>query len=298
MKQAHENKKKGLIVYFSQTGGCKKVAEAVKKGLCASGYEIDLWNLRDGAPQDLRPYGLIGFGSPVYYYRLPINVAYFLKGLPRLDGIAAFAYLVRGGHSFDAGNELRRLLVQRGARLVGYFETSGAAYHLGLLREGYLFAPGHPSPSELQDAESFGLTLAEHAGGKPYQSPPDAPKAPAIYRFQRFIMNRWLVHNIWSRLFRVDTLKCTACNKCVDHCPTRNISRDGRGHPHWGRQCIGCFGCESACPEEAITSAISRPVMRQLVRPIFVYNCRTWSKEAAADYIRVVHRRGKTAQIE
>ena len=33
------------------------------------------------------------------------------------------------------------------------------------------------------------------------------------------MMSRWLVENLYSRLFKVDPDKCTACGKCIEICP-------------------------------------------------------------------------------
>lgn len=290
--------KKGLIVYFSQTGANVQVAEAVARGLRTSGYEMDLWNLKDGSPPDVTRYGLLGIGSPVYYYRIPFNVADFAKSLPRLEGMPAFAYVVSGPHSFDAGNALRALLERTGAREVGYFETRGAAYFLGHLREGFLFSAGHPTSADLLEAERFGTAVAECVAGVPYVPPRAAAKPPLIYRLERFVASRWLVRNVYSRFFKLDHSKCTACGLCMERCPTSNITRDKQGHPRWGRECLGCFGCEKDCPEEAITSFISRPLTRLLVRPFFLYNCRTWRREPTSDHVRVIQRRGKTERVE
>jgi Pyruvate/2-oxoacid:ferredoxin oxidoreductase delta subunit/flavodoxin len=289
--------KKGLIVYFSQAGANAQVAEAVARGLRASRYEVDLWNLKDGSPPDVTRYGLLGIGSPVYYYRIPFNVADFARRLPRLEGVPAFAYVVSGPHGFDAGNALRGLLERTGAREVGYFETRGAAYFLGHLREGYLFSASHPTSSDLLEAERFGTAVAERVAGAPYTRPQAAPKLPPIYRLERLVASRWLVRNVYTRFFKVNHSKCTACNLCMERCPTSNITRDARGHPLWGRECLGCFSCEKDCPEEAITSFISRPLTRLLVRPFFAYNCRTWRREPASDHVRVIQRRGQTVRV-
>jgi Pyruvate/2-oxoacid:ferredoxin oxidoreductase delta subunit/flavodoxin len=283
-----------LIVYFSQSGATARVAEAVAHGLRDCGYAIDLWNLKMGPPPDVRNYTLLGVGSPVYYYRVPFNVADLIASLPRLDGRPVCTFLVCGAHSFDAGTSLRRMLARTGAREVGYFAARGAGYFLGHLREGLLFSADHPTAAELVAAETFGRAVAARVAGKPYTPPPFDAKPPLIYRVERLLMSRWLIHHVYCRLFKVDHGKCTACGLCMDNCPTTNIARDERGHPLWGKECLGCFSCEKDCPEEAIASILSRPLLRRFVRPFFRYNVRTWRRDPALDYARVVHRRGKT----
>ena len=72
---------RSLIVYFSQGGGNARIAEAIATGLKRAGYHVDLWNLRNGRPPDPRGYQLFGVGSPVYYYHVPVNIAYYVEHL-------------------------------------------------------------------------------------------------------------------------------------------------------------------------------------------------------------------------
>ena len=45
------------------------------------------------------------------------------------------------------------------------------------------------------------------------------------------MMSRRLVERLYSRLFKVDPHKCTACGLCFDICPTMNIEKDENGQP-------------------------------------------------------------------
>ena len=288
---------RALIVYFSQGGANARVAEAIAAGLSGAGYHVDLWNLRDGRPPDPRDYQLFGVGSPVYYYHVPINVTYYVEHLPSLDGIDGFVFIVHGTHRIDTANWLRRRLARKGLRELGYYHCRGEAHVLPLLREGYLFSPDRPSDSELLEAKRFGESLAERVAGKPYARPPYEPRPPFIYRLEKSLASRWLIEHFYSRLFRVDPSKCTACGLCMEICPTSNIAKDALGRPQWDRRCLMCLSCEMTCPEEAITSALSRPFPGALILPFFRYNVRRWLREADLDYVRVVHRRGETHRV-
>ncbi len=285
---------KAIIVYFSQSGTVERVADSVAAGLHSAGYGVDLWNLRAGTPPDLRAYDLLGIGSPVYYYQLPFNVSDYLRTLEKLDGMPAFCFLVYGSHIFDAANRLRHMLERLGTKDVGFFSCRGEALYLGHLREGYLFSPGHPFPDELERATAFGNAVA--LGKRMPVS--DAPKAPLIYRIERAAMSQWLVEQVYSRLFKVDHNRCTACGLCMETCPTKNIDKDPHGHPRWGRHCLYCLSCEMNCPEDAIYSALSRPGLRLLMRPFLRYHVTHWVKEPDLDHVRVVHRHGRTERLE
>ena len=81
--------KKALIVYFSQMGTNKRVAEAISVGLREDGYQVNLWNLKDGLPPAPCDHDLFGIGSPTYYYRPPFIVIDYVNSLPDMVGLSA-----------------------------------------------------------------------------------------------------------------------------------------------------------------------------------------------------------------
>lgn len=284
---------KALVVYFTQGGTTARVAEAMAIGLRSAGYQFDLHNLSEGQPPGPAGYDLLGIGSPTYYYRPPFNVTDYVNGLPDLAGLPAFVFVLHGTYRGDGGNALRRALARKGAQEVGYFHCRGGNYFVGYLKEGYLFSPDHPTEEELAQAEAFGREVAGRAAGQAYARPGDDPAPAAIYRWERFMVNRWLVEKMYSRLFRVNKDKCTACGLCIQECPTGNIAEDKEGRPVWGRDCLGCLYCEMNCPEEAITSPASWPLFTSFMK----YNVRHASQDPSLDYVRVKHSQGRTERV-
>lgn len=282
--------KKGLLVYFSQGGTTARAAESIAAGLRAAEWTEDLCNMKDEQPPEIGDYDLIGIGSPVYYFRPPFNVMDYVESLPDLAGLASFVFVLHGTYRGDAGSTIRHVLARKGAREVGYFHCRGADYFLGYLKRGYLFSPDHPTADQLARAEYFGREVAAHLAGQPYIRPEeDRPTAP-IYRLERFLTNRWLTREIYSRSFAVDARKCSACGLCTELCPTANITTDRDGHPAWGRSCLLCLTCELKCPKDAITSPVSWP----LLIPFLAYNVYHARRDPALDHVRVVHHRGRT----
>jgi flavodoxin/NAD-dependent dihydropyrimidine dehydrogenase PreA subunit len=285
---------RSLIVYFSQGGTTARTAQSIAAGLNTAGYQVDLCHLKDEQPPTLDGYDLLGIGMPVYAFRPPFVVSDYVESLPDLAGLPAFTFLLYGTVRGDAGTAMRRLLARKGAREVGYFTCRGDDYFLGYLKLGYLFSPDHPTAEKLAQAEAFGQEVAARAADQEYVRPEDDPPPAAIYRLERFSISRWLVEQVYSRLFRLNKDRCVAdCDLCVQECPTGNITKNQEGQPVWGRNCLLCLYCEMYCPEEAITSPLSWP----LFVPFYKYNIRRASRNPSLDYVRVKHRQGQIQRL-
>jgi flavodoxin/Pyruvate/2-oxoacid:ferredoxin oxidoreductase delta subunit len=286
---------KSLIVYFSQGGTTARTAESIAAGLHTAGYQVDVCHLIDKQPPALDGYDLLGIGMPVYAFRPPFALTDYVESLPHLAGLPAFTFVLYGTLHGDAGTAMRRLLARKGAREVGYFTCRGDDYFLGYIKLGYLFSPDHPTAEELAQAEAFGQEVAARAAGQAYAPPAEDAPPGAVYRLERFSINRWLVEQVYSRLFRLNKAKCTAgCDLCVQGCPTGNIMKNQEDHPAWGRNCLFCLYCELHCPEDAITSAMDWP----LFAPFFRYNIRHVTRNPSLeDYVRVKHSQGRTLRL-
>jgi len=285
---------KCLIVYFSQTGSTARAVERIATGLRASGFEVRACNIKDQKPPDVHGYEVLGIGFPVYAFKPPLNVCDYVSRLPDLEGRPAFVFLTHGTHRFNAADSIRRELVRKKAKEVGYFHCRGADFYLQYLKLGYLFSADHPTAEELASAETFGREIAKRVqdGQHPTASREHAP--PLIYRFERLTFSRWLSTWVHCRLFRVDVKKCNACGLCMARCPVGNITEGKAGHPVWGRNCLLCLTCEMECPEEAIISLQSSSVFRLFIK----YNVRKASHDSSVPHARVTHSRGRTIRTD
>lgn len=55
--------------------------------------------------------------------------------------------------------------------------------------------------------------------------------------------------------FKIDKNKCVNCNKCMNNCPTKNITKEKDGYI-FGNECLGCMRCAFNCPKNAINIGI------------------------------------------
>ena len=77
---------KTLIIYFSQTGNTRTVAERIRDGIAGVTGQCDLTDLADADAASLADYDLVGLGCPVFYYQEPFNVRDVMETVPELPG--------------------------------------------------------------------------------------------------------------------------------------------------------------------------------------------------------------------
>ena len=88
---------KGIVIYDSHTGGTKKIAESIHRGMGAAGKETDIAYVREVGPEDLGAYDVIGLGGPVIRQRECYNLSAFIEHkLKNVDGKHGFAGALQG----------------------------------------------------------------------------------------------------------------------------------------------------------------------------------------------------------
>lgn len=170
-----------LVVYYSETGNTRKVAEAIFAGIRHTKKKL----LPIDQVEDSGNYDLIFCGFPVHNHSVPAKMTHFLQAIPQGKKIALFAThgSLRGGEkaisAFYAALSLtggRTILGTFGCRGQVKFQLLDEWIEKPQERSWALEAQsahGHPDLADLEDARSFAdlmLHTAEHmhgAGQKP-----------------------------------------------------------------------------------------------------------------------------------
>jgi len=248
------------VVYFSQTGNTRKVAESIAEGLSGSGAHAEVLDLLETDAGTLGAYDMIGIGTPVFYFREPILVEQFIRKLPGCDQKPAFVFLTSGGHPSNTFFHM-----EHGLSNQGYLVVDGYACH------GYDVYPpfkgqdrflGHPNAEELAGARTFGGQLMQRSQKIQQGNTDLIPEFKRHWdRFGRLSMvfrNRLLTWLILPRK-RLVVDRCTRCGLCAKQCPvgvielSKGVEAGAEGgYPVVKRGCIYCTMCERVCPEEAI----------------------------------------------
>jgi flavodoxin/ferredoxin len=253
---------KAVVLYYSQTGNTKKVAQAIHRGMRRAVPDCELKTIKEVDPASLGGYDLLGLGSPVWMGGETPNVRRFLDRVPKQAGTHLFSFCTHGVMPEHYFPSLVRRLDAKGFTVIGTWDCYGAV-HFQLAPVPY-WTDGHPDQVDLKGAEAFGREMAARslrvAAGETDLVPPFPEHAytPQLHVLLDFFQSG---HNPHGTI-RFDREKCLypKCTRCRDHClmgyidldadPPRHGSK-GDGCDMW----MGCTFCELICP----TGAISGP---------------------------------------
>ena len=149
---------KALIIYISvHHGNTERVAKVM-----ANILDADLLQVKQADVSMLEQYGLIGFGSGIYFGRHHESLLDFVDKLPKLRNKKAFIFSTSGlrkipfVHNFD--KPLRKKLQRKGFDIIGEFSCRGLDTYRATKLVGGV-NKGRPNAEDLKQAEDFASGL-------------------------------------------------------------------------------------------------------------------------------------------
>lgn len=234
-----------LISVFSGTGNTKRIAEFIKESLSSS-YVTEIQEIPTSNDSNItKEADLLGFGYPIHAFNAPEIFIDFIKSLPEDQGKKCFLF-ESSGEGLKLNNGSSALAI-RILKKKGYIVLSDRHYLMP-----YNIIARHEDSMVLQ------MLVYSHC----------LARAQAVSIISETIepTKRKVFLRLWSRLFRiewfyakaagprmkVDNKKCCQCMKCINLCPTKNISFiDGKFV--FGKSCALCLRCSFYCPKDAIS---------------------------------------------
>jgi ferredoxin len=234
---------KSLILFFSQSGNTRKIAQAIARGVASRVGMCDAVPLERADVATLPDYQLIAFGSPVWA-GVPPHVERFIDSAPSLSGRHAFAFCTHGAMPLRFAPAMVRILMRKGLTVLGTRGWYGSA-DFPFVPKPY-FTDGHPDEIDLAEAEAFGGQMAESCArvlaGETGLIPPVPPMPPP----------RTIIPPPVPMKFNREKCLFPKCRLCMDHCRMKIINL-APARPIFPRKgCQTCFFCEYICPTGAI----------------------------------------------
>lgn len=218
---------KNYSVYFSPTGGTKKVVEQIGKQF-ENVTEIDIsMKITDYAmeKEDFCIVGVPSFGG-----RMP---AAAVERLRKLQGNQTPALLVvtYGNRAYeDTLIELKDVLEAQGFVCIG---AAAIVTEHSIVHE---IAEGRPAEGHLRRIEAFAAEIRERLAGEH-----EAIEVPGNVPYKELHV---VPMNVQA------TEKCMKCGVCAKKCPVGAIPAEDPSKTD-SEKCISCMRCESICPAHA-----------------------------------------------
>lgn len=214
---------------FSPTGGTKRVADILARGMGGAWQEVDL--TRTGVDMALTQQDVCLVAVPSFGGRVPGLAMERLRDI-RGSGAKAVLVCVYGNRAYeDTLSELQDGLEGQG------FVCAAAVAAIAEHSIMHTYAAGRPDPSDEQELGRFAGAIAEKLG-----TPLGALTLPGSHGTYKEHKGAGMKPEGDSR--------CISCGLCATSCPAQAIDA---GDPRRTDKdkCIGCVRCVALCPTHA-----------------------------------------------
>jgi flavodoxin len=260
-----------LLVYFSQTGNTRKVAEVMAGAFRDRGHTVRTLSMKEVHQPDILSCDVLGVGTPCFASQAPAPVKDFLASVAGLYGKPAFVFATSGGSPGRVLYDLTRIMHRKGASVMAGFMGRGMVHHPAPCLIGRM--PGRPDRADLERAREFAESFDDHLQtGRPIPVSVGSKDALipgwGFYDLVSFIARPFLLHILLPEP-KLDRALCNQCRICADECPVGIISLDP--YPVVDSRCIRCYRCQNVCPQAALSSSwiIGNIVIYSLYNTLF-----------------------------
>lgn len=214
-------------IFFSPTGGTKKVSDILSSVWNCEKVKIDLCDINtDFSEYEIGAEDMCIISVPSYGGRVPITAAERIR-LIRGNGAKACIVCVYGNRAYeDTLIELKDCVEEKGFNVIS--AVAAVAEH-SIMRK---FAAGRPDDEDKNELINFALKIKEKAQSGNL----DSFNVPGNHTYKELKL---------IPMFPEPNKKCTLCGACREKCPVNAIREDNSTDKN---KCISCMRCVSLCP--------------------------------------------------
>ena len=240
-------------IYFSPTGGTKKVCDILAEGLKGERSAVDITEGVNGiSGKDITKDDLAVIAVPSYGGRVPETA---VKRIKELHGNGAMAVLlgVYGNRAYeDTLVELEDAVKESGFQVIA--AVSAVAEH-SIVRQ---IAEGRPNEADRKQL----LSYAGHINEKISAGIRKEPEIPGNRPYKKYGKTEMVPKH---------TGDCVKCGLCAEKCPVQAIDKNDPKKVD-SSACISCMRCVYVCPKNA-----------RKVNPVMLLAVKTALKKMCAD---------------
>ncbi len=249
---------KVLILYFSGTGNTWWIAKELQKSLEEKGAFVENCSIESYSYDELKSkidnaeHVVMGF--PVYGSKAPYPFDEFVSSLDDYLGNKSLSiYATQALASGDTALHMATLIISKGFTLKNTF-------HFNMSNSFHIPQFKFFKPKDAESAEKTNLRclpkvnmLANKIVDNRIFIRGNTPVARLIGDIQRRHIDK-VIKNASATLYS-DKKTCINCNKCVEMCPTQNITMENESYV-FGNKCTLCMRCYSYCPTNSINFGV------------------------------------------
>ncbi len=230
------------LVYFSPTGGTRKILENIAIGINIAGVECTDVTHMDVNSQALTHFTneLVIIGAPVYSGRIPVDAVQRFKQL-NAQHTPAVLVVVYGNRAFDdALLELQDLTTE-----LGFVPCAGAAFVAEHSFSSSLtpIAQGRPNADDEKKAQQFGRAVISKLAAMP-KIDAKALRIPGNRPYRAGAAAKQVAPRTREEV-------CAGCGICTNLCPTGAIHLQNGKAVSQPELCTLCCACIKGCPTHA-----------------------------------------------
>jgi ferredoxin/flavodoxin len=241
------------IVYFTGTGGTKRIAERLAADLNRQQVSVSAIELNGNERLSPEKEDMLVVIYPVYALNAPKPVYDYIRKLQTVHQIPAVVLSVSGGGEVFPNTACR-------LHSIRYLERKGYR----VFYEKMLVMPSNVFVETPDELSAYLLQILPHkvekiaadivAGIHHRTKPHIIDRILSAFAEMEKAVSKW-----FGRRIKVNS-SCTGCALCARQCPVQNITMQN-GRPHFHDKCTVCLKCIYHCPHKSLEPGIGKAIV-------------------------------------
>ncbi|KHD38757.1 (4Fe-4S)-binding protein [Clostridium acetobutylicum] len=237
---------KGAAIYFSGTGNTKYVVELLVKEFQEKNIQCEMIDIlkEKGVSKE---YDFYVLASAIHVEVFPdIFVRWIKENLPSVDNKRCIIVSTQASYIGYGGRQINKLLSNKGydVMITRSIPMPNNYYLSKFFKETPEDRKKEMKEDAVLEVKNIVDKFLKDEGYIEKQSALLTAVSKVAYKVSLKHFHKWP-----KKSLKVDYNRCTKCKRCVNECPTNNITFGDK--IEFSDKCISCFRCVQKCPANA-----------------------------------------------